>query len=137
MTTKTAHITRARLDRSGRLIRLSSSGKPGAALKPRFDPARSDHPEAFAPDADTPLLTRRELRELKPAEIDDMPDVCSLRRRLNLSQGAFSSLFGIPLGTIKDWEQGRRKPDAPARAYLRVIARDPKAVRRALRSAAE
>jgi putative transcriptional regulator len=116
---------------------LSANGTPGTAVKPRFDPARSNHPDAFAPDADTPLLTRRELRELKPAEIGDTPDVCSLRRRLNLSQGAFSNLFGIPLGTIKDWEQSRRKPDAPARAYLRVIARDPKAVRRALGTAAK
>ncbi len=46
-------------------------------------------------------------------------------------------MFGLPLPTVKDWEQGRRKPDAPARAYLRVIAQNPKAVLAALRNAAE
>jgi len=81
--------------------------------------------------------TRRELRELKPVQIEEAPDVASLRRRLRLSQGAFATLFGIPLATVKDWEQGRRTPDAPARAYLRVIAQNPRAVRNALKTAAE
>jgi putative transcriptional regulator len=101
------------------------------------DPARIDSPAAFEPDADTPILTRRELREFRPVIVKDTIDVAAVRRRLRLSQGAFATLFGIPLATLKDWEQGRRQPDAPARAYLRVIARDPKAVRRALATAAE
>ena len=96
-----------------------------------------DSEAAFEPDADTPILTRRELRELKSAKVDSAPDVAALRRRLRISQGAFATLFGIPLATVKDWEQGRRTPDAPARAYLRVIARNPKAVRNALSTAAE
>jgi putative transcriptional regulator len=96
-----------------------------------------DSKAAFEPDDDTPILTRRELRELRPVAVEEAPDVAALRRRLRMSQGAFATLFGIPLATVKDWEQGRRKPDAPARAYLRVIASNPKAVRRALRTAAE
>jgi putative transcriptional regulator len=59
----------------------------------------------------------------------------ALWRRLHLSQGAFATLFGIPLATVKDWEQGLRRPDAPARAYLRVTAQNPKAVRNALEAA--
>jgi putative transcriptional regulator len=106
-------------------------------MRGRADAARIDSPAAFEPDADTPILTRRELRELKPVRVDETPDIAALRRRLRLSQGAFATLFGIPLATVKDWEQGRRTPDAPARAYLRVIERNPKAVRSALKTAAE
>ena len=134
---KTARTVRARLGADGRLRRLTATGKAGRALQGRVDPARVDNPAAFAPDADTPVLTRRELREFRPVIVKEGIDVAALRRRLRLSQGAFATLFGIPLATVKDWEQGRRQPDAPARAYLRVIARDPKAVRRALATAAE
>jgi putative transcriptional regulator len=109
----------------------------GGVIRGRIDPKRIDSSAAFAPDADTPVLTKRELREFKPVQVDDTPDVAAIRRRLRLSQGAFAMLFGIPLATVKDWEQGRRTPDAPARAYLRVIDRNPKAVRNALKTAAE
>jgi putative transcriptional regulator len=51
---------------------------------------------------------------------------------LKLSQEQFATTFHIPIGTIRDWEQGRYEPDAAARAYLRVIARAPDTVRRAL-----
>jgi putative transcriptional regulator len=137
MTTKTGRIVRSKLGADGRLHRITASGKFGAVIRGRVDPKRINSPAAFAPDADTPVLTRRELRELRPVQLDEAPDVAALRRRLRLSQGAFATLFGIPLATVKDWEQGRRTPDAPARAYLRVIARNPKAVRSALKTAAE
>jgi len=55
-----------------------------------------------------------------------------VRKRLGLSQGDFAKRFRVPLGTLRDWEQGRRRPDAPALAYLRVIAREPEVVARAL-----
>ena len=60
------------------------------------------------------------------------PQVHVLRRALKLSQEEFAARFQVPLGTLRDWEQGRKEPDAAARAYLKVIARDPEAVRRAL-----
>ncbi len=137
MTTKTGHIVKARFGADGRLKRVGPSGKRERAIRGRVDAARLDSPAAFKPDADTPVLTRRELRDLKPIQIDEALDVAALRRRLRLSQGAFATLFGIPLATLKDWEQGRRKPDAPARAYLRVISQNPKAVRTTLKTAAE
>lgn len=137
MTTKTGRIVKARRGADGRLRRVGAAGKLGRVLQAHVDPARIDSPAAFEPDADTPILTRRELREFRPVIVKDTIDVAAVRRRLRLSQGAFATLFGIPLATLKDWEQGRRQPDAPARAYLRVIARDPKAVRRALATAAE
>jgi len=60
------------------------------------------------------------------------PRVAIIRRALKLSQEEFSARFHIPIGTLRDWEQGRKEPDAAARAYLRVIAREPETVRKAL-----
>ncbi|TFF21822.1 helix-turn-helix domain-containing protein [Jiella endophytica] len=59
-----------------------------------------------------------------------------LRRRLDLSQAEFAARFRIPQGTVKDWEQARRMPDAPALAYLAVIEAEPEAVDRALTASA-
>jgi len=55
-----------------------------------------------------------------------------VRKRLGQSQVDFAARFHVPVGTLRDWEQNRRQPDAPALAYLRVIARDPDMVARAL-----
>jgi len=49
----------------------------------------------------------------------------TLRRALGLTQEEFSARYRIPLGTLRDWEQGRCEPDAPSRAYLMVIAHNP------------
>jgi putative transcriptional regulator len=56
----------------------------------------------------------------------------TVRKRLGLSQAEFAARFHVPVGTLRDWEQNRRQPDAPAFAYLRVIAREPDMVARAL-----
>jgi putative transcriptional regulator len=61
-----------------------------------------------------------------------VPRAKTLRRALGLTQEEFSARYRIPIGTLRDWEQGRSEPDQPARAYLNVIAHDPEAVRRAL-----
>ena len=57
-----------------------------------------------------------------------LPDVKAIRRSLRMSQHRFAATYRIPLATLKNWEQGRRAPDAPAAAYLRAIARRPKEV---------
>jgi putative transcriptional regulator len=62
------------------------------------------------------------------------PQVRIIRRALGLSQEEFATRFHIPLGTLRDWEQGRKDPDAAARAYLVVIGRNPTAVAEALRA---
>lgn len=61
-----------------------------------------------------------------------------IRRALHLTQEEFSVRYRIPLGTLRDWEQGRTEPDQAAQAYLQVIAKEPETVSRALgtRSAA-
>jgi putative transcriptional regulator len=56
------------------------------------------------------------------------PRVFVLRRALGLTQEEFSARFAIPLGTLRDWEQGRSAPDAAVAAYLKVIAADPERV---------
>lgn len=66
-----------------------------------------------------------------PAEID----VKAMRARLGMTQKEFSDTFKIPVGTLRDWEQGRRAPDQPSRMLLRVIEREPQAARRALKGA--
>jgi putative transcriptional regulator len=68
-----------------------------------------------------------------PAEIDTR----AIRDKLKLTQKQFALRYHIPLATLRDWEQGRRLPDAPARALIKAIREEPAAVRRALaRSAA-
>ena len=64
----------------------------------------------------------------------ELPDVRAIRRALHLSQQEFAETYRIPLPTLKNWEQGRRHPDAPAVAYLLAIARRPEAVKEALQA---
>lgn len=110
-------ITRAAPDRPiqdwSRFDAMSEAERHAAAI---------DDPDAqpLAPD-DMPRLHRT-------------PQVRVIRRALGLSQGAFARRFHIPLGTLRDWEQGRKDPDAAARAYLVVIGRNPAAVSDALGS---
>jgi len=54
--------------------------------------------------------------------------VAALRARFQLSQAKFAALLGISTGTLRNWEQGRREPEGPARVLLRVAARHPEAV---------
>jgi putative transcriptional regulator len=80
-------------------------------------------------DPDNPPLTAERLARLKR-----VPQVKVMRRAMGLTQEDFSARFRIPLGTLRDWEQGKTEPDQAASAYLTVIARDPEGVRRALQS---
>ncbi len=72
---------------------------------------------------------------LRPADLKRMrltPQAKIIRRALELTQEEFAARYHIPLGTLRDWEQGRTTPDQPARAYLTLIARDPDHVDRVL-----
>ena len=62
----------------------------------------------------------------------EIPDVKAIRRSLRMSQQRFAAAYDIPLPTLKNWEQGRRLPDAPAAAYLFAIKRRPKEIREAV-----
>lgn len=87
------------------------------------------HAAALA-DPDAKPLTPEQMPRMKRT-----PQVKVIRRALDLSQEEFAERFQIPLGTLRDWEQGRKDPDAAARAYLVVIGRDPAAVNAALHPA--
>ncbi|MFN4208533.1 MAG: helix-turn-helix domain-containing protein [Agrobacterium albertimagni] len=78
-------------------------------------------------DPDNPPMTQEQLRAASR-----MPQVRVIRRALRLAQEEFAERYRIPLGTLRDWEQGRSEPDAPARAYLKVIATDPQGTAAAL-----
>jgi putative transcriptional regulator len=56
------------------------------------------------------------------------PDVRTIREHYGLSQGKFASLMGISVATLRNWEQGRRKPEGAARVLLRVAARHPEVI---------
>jgi putative transcriptional regulator len=61
-----------------------------------------------------------------------VPRVSIIRRAFRLSQQEFAEQYCIPIGTLRDWEQGRKEPDAAAKAYLHVIASEPEMVHKAL-----
>jgi putative transcriptional regulator len=72
--------------------------------------------------------------EAKPARmfVPEKVDVRAIRAKVKLSQAAFAERYGIPIGTLRDWEQDRRQPDQTARVLLAVIEKEPDAVVRAL-----
>lgn len=83
--------------------------------------------KAARADPDAQPLTPADFKRMKAR-----PRVQIIRRALDLTQEEFSERYHIPLGTLRDWEQGRSEPDQPTRAYLTVIARDPENVNRLL-----
>jgi len=126
MTTITAKIRKS----DGKLVRVHPDGReeilPKRPIRPMTD-AEIEAAAAADPDA----------RPMTPEQLDTarlVPRVRTLRRALGLTQEEFALRFHIPLGTLRDWEQGRTEPDQPTRAYLKVIARDPEGVRRALQA---
>jgi putative transcriptional regulator len=86
---------------------------------------------AAASDPDSRPLTADDFKRMKKT-----PRAKIIRRALGLSQEEFAARFHVPIGTLRDWEQGRKEPDAAARSYLVVIGRNPDAVMEALKPAA-
>jgi putative transcriptional regulator len=71
-------------------------------------------------DPDAQPFTATDLKRMKRT-----PQAKIIRRALELTQEEFATRYHIPLGTLRDWEQGRTEPDQPTRAFLTLIARDP------------
>jgi putative transcriptional regulator len=80
-------------------------------------------------DPDAQPLSSADFQRMKRT-----PQVKIIRRALGLTQEEFAARYRIPLGTLRDWEQGRATPDQPTQAYLTVIARSPEGVQQALES---
>jgi putative transcriptional regulator len=74
-------------------------------------------------DPDAQPLSDADLKRMKRT-----PQAKIIRRALELTQEEFAARYHIPIGTLRDWEQGRAEPDQPTRAYLTLIARDPERV---------
>ena len=120
--------TIARMRREGVLLRIRPDGTEEVMPVEALAPMTPEEVEAAAwRDPDARPLTPEELAKAKR-----IPRAKTLRRALGLTQEEFAVRYRIPLGTLRDWEQGRSEPDQPARAYLTVIAHDPEGVRRAL-----
>jgi putative transcriptional regulator len=124
-------IIRARVRDDGTVVRVFADGKEEPFPVEPFEVWSDEQIEAAAAaDPDNPPLT-----PAQRARLHRVPRVKTLRWNLGLSQEEFVSRFQIPLGTLRDWEQGRTEPDQAARAYLDVIAHDPENVRKALLAA--
>ena len=89
--------------------------------------SEAKHHRAVLSDPDCPPASEAQL-----ARARRVPTVAALRKKLNLTQEEFAARFHLPLGTVRDWEQGAHRPDKAAQVLLTVIAKDPDAVTRAL-----
>ena len=117
--------------------------KKGSITSFRLDPKRppktdwrafdamseEERHQAALSDPDCPPATEAQL-----ARARRVPTVRALRKKLNMTQEQFAERFHLPLGTVRDWEQGAHRPDKAAQVLLTVIAKDPDAVARALES---
>jgi putative transcriptional regulator len=125
---KTTTIARMRPD--GTVVEVLSDGSERPLPDMPMRPMTEEEIEAAAwADPDARPFTPEER-----AKARRVPRIKTLRHALRLTQEEFAARYRIPLGTLRDWEQGRSEPDQPARAYLTVIAHDPEGVRQALQS---
>src|SRR6266851_1482274 len=123
---KTTTIARIRSD--GTVVEILDDGSERPFPKTPMRPMTEvEVAAAAAADPDARPMTPEQR-----AKARRVPRVRTLRRALGLTQEEFAARYHIPLGTLRDWEQGRTEPDQPAQAYLKVIASNPEWVSRAL-----
>jgi putative transcriptional regulator len=95
----------------------------------------SDIPEL----TDTQLkraISARQRKRLSQGRFESGEDIAALRNFIGLTQAEFARAIEISIHTLRNWEQGRRKPEGPAIALLRIAARHPRILRENLESAA-
>lgn len=123
---------------------MSKTGTTRISHKPGDPPLRGDTDWARLAamtdeEALAAALADPEAQPLSPEELAGMRRVSPvkvLRQRLGMTQVEFAQTFGLPVSTLRDWEQHRSTPDAPARALLRAIEREPETMQRLLARAA-
>jgi putative transcriptional regulator len=122
--------TTAKIRSDGAVVEVLPDGTerplPETPMRPMTE--AEIHAAALA-DPDAQPLTEADFARMKRT-----PQVRVIRRALRMSQEEFAVRYHIPIGTLRDWEQGRCEPDQTARAYLRVIARDPEGISRILQA---
>jgi putative transcriptional regulator len=125
-------MQRLRLKADGRIVELRDGQEfplaPGVAL------AIPDMPRVAQAMPGLASAIPAEALSVVPCEVAALPAVRDLRRRARLTQTEFASRLGVPVETIRNWEQGKRAPRGPARALLAVIAHSPDTVFAALAS---
>jgi putative transcriptional regulator len=116
---------------SGKITRVSFAdleNLPDETDWARIDAMTDEEAEANAlSDPDNQPMTEEQLRSMRR-----IPFAKHLRFKFGLTQEEFAARYHIPLGTLRDWEQHRSEPDQASQAYLKVIAREPDMVARAL-----
>jgi putative transcriptional regulator len=117
-------VTRARLRNDGTVVEILRDGSE-RRLAPQADWSRID----ATTEAET-------VAQIAQDEAEAMRDAAAyarrVRRKLGLSQIAFARRIGVPVDTVRNWEQGRRAPQGAARALLRIIDRAPETALQAL-----
>jgi putative transcriptional regulator len=119
---------------------MSKTGTTRVDMKPGDPPPRGDTDWARLnamsdEEVVTVALSDPDAQPLTPEQLAKMRRVSRvkvLRQRLGMTQAQFAEAFHLPITTLRDWEQRRSTPDAPARALLLAIERDPAAMRRLL-----
>jgi putative transcriptional regulator len=115
------NMQRLRLKADGRIVELRDGQEfPLAPMMPE---------PGLAPAMPSTTL---DMPDATPGETGTLPAVRDLRRRAQLTQIEFAARLGVPVETIRNWEQGKRVPRGPARALLAVIAHSPETVFAAL-----
>ena len=118
----------ARIRSDGTVVEILDDGSERPLPKTPMRPMTEEEvAAAAAADPDARPMIPEQMRNVRR-----VPRVKTLRRALGMTQEQFATRYHIPLGTLRDWEQGRTEPGQPARAYLRAIAGDPDGVFRAL-----
>lgn len=121
-------IITARMHKDGTVVQVLPDGSerpvPAQPMRPMTE---EEIVAAALSDPDALPMTETELRNARR-----VPRVKTMRRALHLTQEEFAARYHIPLGTLRDWEQGRTEPDQTAKAYLKVIAANPEAIYQAL-----
>jgi putative transcriptional regulator len=108
-------------------FKLSAKRPPKSDWRAFDAMSEAERHRAALADADALPATKAQL-----ARARRVPSVRTLRQKLNLTQEQFAARFHLPLGTVRDWEQGAHRPDKAAQVLLTIIAKDPDAVTRAL-----
>lgn len=123
-----SEITRTRTSKSGEVVQIMPDGSERVlSIPPLRAMTEEEAGRAALSDPDAVPPTPEDY-----ARMERVPRVKVIRQALHMTQEEFAACFHVPLGALRDWEQDRGMPDEAVRAYLRVIARNPKAVLEAL-----
>ncbi len=122
------NTTTAKIRSDGTVVEILDDGCERPFPKTPMRPMSEEEiAAAAAADPDARPMTSEQMQTARR-----VARVKTLRRALGMTQEEFATRYHIPLGTLRDWEQGRSEPDQPAKAYLKAIAGDPAAVLHAL-----